>query len=149
MNPKAKEIMLGVIACLLLLIYLLTLGSMILSVLKWDPGSGNYFPGVNAVWVVNLLGGLVAGVVIGNLALAERGSTPLSQVKILSQDYGKRLMQTIVWTYIIAWLVIGFASFYVGVMRRPDVSVTLNEVGKSWLGILVGAAYAWFGIKKI
>ena len=149
MNPKAKEILLGVIACLLLLIYFLTLGSMILSVLKWDPGSGNYIPGVNAVWVVNLLGGLVAGVVIGNLALAERGSTPLSQVKILSRDYGKRLMQTIVWTYIIAWLVIGLASFYVGVMRRPDVSVTLNEVGKSWLGILVGAAYAWFGIKKI
>ena len=58
-------------------------------------------------------------------------------------------MQAIVWTYIIAWLIIGFASFYVGVMRRPDVSVTLNEVGKSWLGILVGAAYAWFGIKKI
>jgi len=40
------------------------------------------------------------------------------------------------------------AAFYVGVLRRPDVSVTLNEIGKSWIGILVGAAYAWFGIKK-
>jgi len=53
-----------------------------------------------------------------------------------------------VWTYIIVWLLIGFSSFYVGVIRSPDVSVTLNEIGKTWLGILVGAAYAWFGIKK-
>ncbi len=148
MNPKAKEILLGVIACLLLLIYFLTLGSMILSVLNRDTGTGNYVPGVNAVWVVNLLGGLVAGVVIGNLALADRGSTPLTQVRMLAQDYGKRLMQAIVWAYIGVWLLIGLGSFYVGVIRCPDVSVTLNEIGKSWLGILVGAAYAWFGIKK-
>ncbi len=148
MNPKAKELLLGAIACLLLLIYFLTLGSMILSVLNWDAETGNYIPGVNAVWVVNLLGGLVAGVVIGNLALADRGSTPLSQVKVLSEDYGKRIMQTIVWIYIVAWLLIGFGAFYVGVIRCPDVSDTLNEIGKLWLGILIGAAYAWFGIKK-
>jgi hypothetical protein len=148
MNPKAKEIMLGAIACILLLIYLLTLGNVILSVLQWNQESGDYIPGVNIVWVINILGGLVSGVVIGNLALADRGSTPLNQVKILAEDYGKKLMQTIVWIYIIVWLLIGFSSFYVGVIRCPDVSVTLNEIGKSWLGILVGAAYAWFGIKK-
>jgi len=148
MNKKAKEILLGVIACLLLLIYFFTLGDIILTVFKWDPAAGTYNPGANLVWTVNLLGGLVAGVVIGNLALADRGSTPLSQVKVLSEDYGKRLMQTIVWIYIIVWLLIGLAAFYVGVLRRPDVSVTLNEIGKSWIGILVGAAYAWFGIKK-
>jgi hypothetical protein len=148
MNPKAKEIMLGAIACILLLIYLLTLGNVILSVLQWNQESGDFIPGVNIVWVINILGGLVSGVVIGNLALADRGSTPLNQVKILAEDYGKKLMQAIVWIYIIVWLLIGFSSFYVGVIRCPDVSVTLNEIGKSWLGILVGAAYAWFGIKK-
>lgn len=148
MNKKAKEILLGVIACLLLLIYFITLGDIILTVLKWDPQTGTYNPGANLIWTVNLLGGLVAGVVIGNLALADRGSTPLSQVMVLSEDYGRRLMQTIVWIYIIVWLLIGLAAFYVGVLRYPDVSVTLNEIGKSWLGILVGAGYAWFGIKK-
>ncbi|MFH0843746.1 MAG: hypothetical protein V1903_14165 [Bacteroidota bacterium] len=148
MNPKSKEILLGVIACMLLLIYLVTLGSLILSVLRWEPAGGNYIPGINAVWVINLLGGLVSGVVISNLALADSGSTPLSQVKVLTQDYGRKLMKGIVWIYIIVWLLIGFSSFYIGVIRCPDVSVTLNEIGKSWLGILVGAAYAWFGIKK-
>jgi len=148
MNPKSKEILLGVIACMLLLIYLVSLGSLIWAVLRWDPEGGGYVPGINAVWVINLLGGLVSGVVIGNLALADSGSTPLSQVKVLTHDYGRRLMKGIVWTYIIVWLLIGFSSFYVGVIRSPDVSVTLNEIGKTWLGILVGAAYAWFGIKK-
>jgi len=148
MNPKSREILLGVIACMLLLIYFITLGSLIFAVLKWDPAGGAYVPGVNAVWVINLLGGLVSGVVIGNLALTDRGSTPMSQVKILAQDYGKKMMQIIVWTYIVVWLLIGFTSFYVGVLIHPDVSVTLNEIGKTWLGILVGAAYAWFGIKK-
>jgi hypothetical protein len=148
MNPKSKEILLGVIACMLLLIYFITLGSVILSVLKWDPSAGNYVPGVNALWVINLLGGLVSGVVIGNLALADRGSTPLEQVRVLAQDYGRKIMQALVWIYIIVWLIIGFSSFYVGVIRCPDVSGTLNEIGKSWLGILVGAAYAWFGISE-
>jgi hypothetical protein len=147
MNRKAKEILLGVIACLLLLIYFFTLGDIILSVLRCDPQTGTYNPGANIVWTVNLLGGLVAGVVIGNLALADRGSTPLSQVKVLSEDYGKRLMQTIVWIYIIVWLLIGSGAFYVGVIRHPDISATLNGIGKSWLGIIVGAVYAWFGIK--
>jgi len=148
MNPKSREILLGIVATMLLLIWFITLGSLILSVLRWNTTDGSFAPGVNAVWVINLLGGLVSGVVIGNLALADRGSTPLSQVKVLAQDYGRKLMQGIVWTYIIVWLLAGFSSFYVGVIRCPDVSVTLNEIGKSWLGILVGAAYAWFGIKK-
>ena len=148
MNKKAKEILMGVIACLLLLIYCFTLGDIILSVLKWDPETGIYDPGANLIWTVNLLGGLVAGVVIGNLALTDSGSTPLSQVMVLSEDYGKKLMQTIVWIYIIVWLLIGAGAFYVGVLRCPDISVNLNEIGKSWIGILVGAGYAWFGIKK-
>jgi hypothetical protein len=148
MNPKSKEILLGTIACMLLLIWMITLGSLIWAVLRWNPEGGSYIPGINAVWVINLLGGLVSGVVISYLALADGGSTPMSQVKVLAHDYGRRLMQGIVWIYIIVWLLIGFSSFYVGVIRCPDVSVTLNEIGKSWLGILVGAAYAWFGIKK-
>jgi hypothetical protein len=148
MNHKAKEILLGIIACLLLVIYFITLGNIILTVLRWDPAAGDYIPGANLVWIINIIGGLVAGVVIGNLALADSGSTPLSQVKVLSEDYGKKLMQAIVWIYIIVWLLIGCSSFYVGVIRCPDVSVTLNEIGKSWLGILIGAAYAWFGIKR-
>ena len=148
MNSKGKEIVLGVIACLLLLIYLLTLGNIILSVFNWDPEKGNYISNVNAVWVVNLLGGIVSGVVIGNLAVSNPGETPLAQVQTITIAYGKRLMQIVVWTYIGVWLLIGTGAFYVGVIKCPDVFETLTEIGKSWLGILVGALYAWFGITK-
>jgi hypothetical protein len=148
MNEKGREIALGVIACLLLIIYILTLGNIILSVLNWDPNKGDYVSNMNAIWVVNLIGGIVSGVVIGNLAVNDPGATPINQVQTIANAYGKRLMQAIIWIYLGAWLLIGASSFYVGVIKCPNVFDTLTEIGKSWLGILVGALYAWFGIKK-
>jgi len=148
MNSREKEIMLGIIAVVLLLIYVFTLGRLIISVYGWDPMAGDFTANQNTLWVVNLIGGLVSAVVVGNLALAGTGGTPDSQVREMMKAYGARLMKGMVWSYIIMWLVIGAASFYVGVIRCPDVFEPLNAMGKTWLGILVGALYAWFGIKK-
>jgi hypothetical protein len=90
----------------------------------------------------------VSAVVIANLAVSDPGETPISQVREMAEAYGKRLLKTVVWIYIIVWLLIGTGAFYVGVIRCPDTVATLTEIGKAWLGILVGALYAWFGIKK-
>jgi len=149
MNPKAKEILMGIIACMLLLIYTFTLGELIISVYNWDTEAGEFVPNVNAVWVICLIGGIVSAVVIANLAVSDPGGTPNSQVREMAEAYGKKLLNTIVWLYVIVWLLIGAGAFYVGVIRCPDVCETLNEIGKSWLGILAGAIYAWFGIKKV
>jgi len=149
MNPKEREILLGVIACLLLLIYSVTLGELIISVYKWDPEAGDFVTNANAIWVISLIGGIVSAVVIANLAVSDPGETPISQVREMAEAYGKKLLNTIVWLYVIVWLLIGAGAFYVGVIRCPDVCETLNEIGKSWLGILAGAIYAWFGIKKV
>ena len=148
MNPKEREILLGVIACLLLLIYSVTLGELIISVYKWDPEAGDFVTNANAVGVISLIGGIVSAVVIANLAVSDPGETPISQVREMAEAYGKRLLKTVVWIYIIVWLLIGTGAFYVGVIRCPDTVATLTEIGKAWLGILVGALYAWFGIKK-
>jgi hypothetical protein len=94
-----------------------------------------------------VVGGLVAGVIIANLALSKPGETPVSQVREISKEYGKRLLKTVIWIYIAVWLLIGTGAFVVGVILRPEVNDTLNEIGKYWLGILLGSAYAWFGIK--
>ena len=147
-NGKAREILFGIIACLMLVIYVLALGNIILSVLSWDPQSGEFSAKENVVWVVNLLGGIVSAVVIGNLAVSGPGEVPTQQVREMSRDYGIKVMQTVVWIYIGVWLLIGLATFYVGVIRCPDVYSTLNDMGKSWLGIIVGALVAWFGIKE-
>jgi hypothetical protein len=147
-NSKGQEIAMGIISFLLLLIYVLTLGSIILSVVKYDPTHGAFVSNLNTVWVVNLIGGIVSAVVVGNLAVSEPGEAPLGQVRAMTNAYGEAIMRFVVWTYIIIWLLIGASAFYVGVYKCPDVFAPLTEIGKSWLGILVGALYAWFGIKK-
>jgi hypothetical protein len=147
MNAKSIEIVNGVIAIILLLIYMFTLGFMILTVFKWSPADGDLVFNNNIIWVVNVVGGLVAGVIIANLALSKPGETPVSQVREISKEYGKRFMKTVIWIYIAVWLLIGTGAFVVGVILRPEVNDTLNEIGKYWLGILLGSAYAWFGIK--
>lgn len=147
MNAKSVEILNGSIAIILLLIYSFTLGHMILKVMNWDMANGNLVFNNNIIWVANVVGGLVAGVIIANLALSKPGETPVTQVREISREYGKKLLKTVIWSYIAVWLLIGTAVFLVGVIFFPEVNNTLNEIGKYWLGILLGSAYAWFGIK--
>ena len=147
MNAKSIEILNGIIAIVLLIIYSFTLGHMIYKVIGWDLADGNLVFNNNIIWVVNVVGGLVAGVIIANLALSKPGETPVSQVTEISRQYGKKLLKTVRWSYIAVWLLIGTAAFLAGVILFPDVNSTLNEMGKYWLGILLGSAYAWFGIK--
>ncbi|HSL86914.1 MAG TPA: hypothetical protein VK861_08265, partial [Bacteroidales bacterium] len=115
MSSKGKEILMGIIAIALLLIYAFTLGRIILSVYGWNQQDGEFIINSNIMWAINTLGGLVSAVVIGNLALAGTGETPETQVREMIKAYGAGLMRTTVWTYIIIWLLVGAASFYVGV----------------------------------
>jgi hypothetical protein len=147
MNAKSIEILNGIIAIVLLLIYSFTLGHMILKVMNWDMADGNLIFNNNIIWVANVVGGLVAGVIIANLALSKPGETPVTQVREISRQYGQKLLKTVIWSYITVWLLIGTAAFLVGVILFPEINNTLNEIGKYWLGILLGSAYAWFGIK--
>jgi hypothetical protein len=147
MNAKSIEILNGIIAIVLLIIYSFTLGHMILTAIDWDMADGNLVFNNNIIWVANVVGGLVAGVIIANLALSKPGETPVTQVREMSRQYGRMLLKTVIWSYISVWLLIGIATFLVGVIFFPDVNNTLNEMGKYWLGILLGSAYAWFGIK--
>jgi len=147
MNAKSIEILNGLIAIILLIIYSFTLGHMIVKVISWDSANGILVFNNNIIWVVNVVGGLVAGVIIANLALSKPGETPISQVREISRQYGQKLLKTVIWSYIAVWLLIGTAAFLIGVILFPDANSTLNEIGKYWLGILLGSAYAWFGIK--
>jgi len=147
MNAKSIEILNGVFAIILLLIYFFTMGYMIIEVFGWEPANGELVFNNNIIWVANVVGGLVAGVIIANLALSKPGETPVSQVTEISKEYGRRLLKAVIWIYIAVWLLIGTGAFIVGVILHPEVNDTLNEIGKYWLGILLGSAYAWFGIK--
>lgn len=148
MNTKSAEIFKGLIAIILLIIYFLTLGYVILEAMKWDPSGPPLIVSSNILWTVNVIGGLVAAVIIANFAVSKPGEAPLSQLENMSEAYGRTFMATVIWIYVIIWLIIGLAAFLVGVLFRPEACETLNELGKSWLGILLGSAYAWFGVNR-
>ena len=146
MDPKTKEILLGIFAIVLLLIYAITLGNLVLDVWQHDPNSDDFTVSDGIIWTINIIGGLVSAVIISNLAKAEPGNTPRSQVAFLSETYGRSLLDIVIWIYFIAWIFVGLGAFLIGVIYYPLVCDFLNQIGKAWMGILVGAAYAWFGV---
>lgn len=148
MNTKSAEIFKGLLAIILLIIYFLTLGYVILEAMKWDLAGPPMVISSNILWTIHVIGGLVAAVIIANLAVSKPGEAPLSQLENMSKTYGRNFMAAVIWIYMIIWLIIGLAAFLVGVIFRPEVCETLNELGKTWLGILLGSAYAWFGINQ-
>lgn len=148
MNTKSAEILKGLLAIILLFIYFITLGYVILEAINWDTSDQPLVISTNILWTINVTGGLVAAVIIANLAVSKPGKAPLSQVENISEAYGRKFMTAVIWIYVIIWLIIGLAAFLVGVIFRPEVCETLNELGKTWLGILLGSAYAWFGINR-
>jgi len=148
MNTKSAEIFKGLLAIILLIIYFITLAYVILKAIKWDPSDPSLIISSNILWTINVIGGLVAAVIIANLAVSKPGEAPLSQLENISEAYGRIFMATVIWIYVIIWLIIGLAAFLVGVIFKPEACETLNELGKTWLGILLGSAYAWFGINR-
>jgi len=148
MNTKSAEIFKGLLAIILLIIYFITLAYVILKAIKWDLSDPSLIISSNILWTINVIGGLVAAVIIANLAVSKPGEAPLSQLENISEAYGRIFMATVIWIYVIIWLIIGLAAFLVGVIFKPEACETLNELGKTWLGILLGSAYAWFGINR-
>jgi len=49
--------------------------------------------------------------------------------------------------YVLVWLFSGLAAFPIGYLEYHCVVKTLTDLGSSWLGLVVAAAYAWLGIK--
>ncbi|MEN8202739.1 MAG: hypothetical protein ABFS28_09105 [Bacteroidota bacterium] len=148
MNTKSAEIFRGLLAIILLIIYFVTLGYVILETMKWDPSDPPLIISSNILWTINIIGGLVAAVIIANLAVSKPGEAPLSQLENMSEAYGRNFMVAVIWIYVIIWLIVGLAAFLTGVIFRPEACEPLNELGKTWLGILLGSAYAWFGINR-
>lgn len=148
MNPKTKELIGGILAIILLAIYAVALLKMIIRTNDWNPSLPPVSFNPDRIWVVNLIGGVVAAVIIATLGISKPGGAPIRQVQHLSEDYGKNLLKAIVVTYISVWVLLGGSAFYVGVLKNPEASNTLNEIGKAWLGLVVGAVYAYFGINK-
>lgn len=96
-----------------------------------------------------LIGGLVSALVIAELSVTKPGELPTARLLAPGlSDALKNLTKIITGIYLLVWLVAGLAAFIIGYLHTaPGVMTPLADLGQSWLGIAVGAGYAYFGIK--
>lgn len=96
-----------------------------------------------------LISGLVAALVIAELSITKPGQAPAARlVDPAISERRKGLMQIVTGLYLMVWLIAGLLAFLFGyLMAEPGVLPSLADLGQGWLGIAVGAGYAYFGIK--
>ncbi|MES0038847.1 hypothetical protein NKJ74_26880 [Mesorhizobium sp. M0046] len=99
-------------------------------------------------YVVTTVGGLVSALVIAHLTVAEPGNAPTIGSFAPESKTAVYATNTVVVLYLLAWIATGLAALVVGVMLFPNASSTLSDIGSTWLGLAVSAAYAYFGIRS-
>lgn len=98
-------------------------------------------------YVVTTVGGLVSALVIAHLTVTEPGNAPTVGSFAPESKAAVYATNTVVVLYLLAWIATGLAALVVGVMLYPKASSTLSDIGSTWLGLAVSAAYAYFGIR--
>jgi hypothetical protein len=95
--------------------------------------------------LLETVGALVSAVVVSELSTtppAQAPGTRLGQVFPVGQ---RSYVTFIASFYIVVWLLSGLALVIGGWVLYPSV-VQVNSAAKAWLGVAIGAAYAYFGI---
>ncbi len=96
-----------------------------------------------------LIAGLVSALVIAELSVTKPGEVPINRLIAPGLPVPvKNLTKIVTGIYLLTWLLAGLAAFFYGYLQAaPDALPALSDLGQSWLGIAVGAGYAYFGIK--
>ena len=97
---------------------------------------------------MSLIGGLVSALVIAELAVTKPGEVPVARA-IGGSAVGPKLSWTLTVVtaiYLVVWVVAGLAAYVIGTMWYPGKLQPLTDLGQSWLGLAVAAAYSYFGI---
>ncbi len=96
-----------------------------------------------------LIGGLVSALVIAELSVTKPGEVPTT--RLIDPNLPVRvqsLTKIVTGVYLLVWLLGGLSAFIFGYLNAPPNGIAaLADLGQSWLGIAVGAGYAYFGIK--
>ena len=145
-----RNIMRGVLSFFLLTIYTIAMYMMLSQVYEWghagDPGPHD-FP-ANLVWIVTTIGTLVSALVITTLSIAERSGQPdIPLVKANNNGEKPGWVKKLANLYIAVWFLVGFSASILGLLLFPDINQTLSDIGKSFIGLAIAAAYALFGVE--
>src|SRR5215203_165965 len=141
----------GLVAVILLLLFSASTFYMVSSVISFcavtkpcvSPAAGLVGEGI--VYVVTTVAGLVSALVIAQLSVTEPGKPP-TLGSFRPEGRAATMVTSVVALYLLAWIATGLAALVVGVMLYPKVNQTLADIGSTWLGLAVSAAYAYFGL---
>jgi hypothetical protein len=98
--------------------------------------------------VLNLVGGLIAALVVAELAVTEPGTVPTGRLVAIQMPTPSSILKWIATTYLLVWVLCGVAEVLVGYLWYPNVVPALTASAKSWFGIAVAAAYSYLGVKQ-
>lgn len=146
-TASQKQLLQGVIAWILLLVYAVTVATMLFSV--WRCGTSGSCSsvafGAGVVTVATSIGALLSALVVATLARAIPGGD-LAIAGASTASGGNAFARWLPWAYIAVWLAVGTAALVIGVLAFPDVNQSVSDLGTAWLGTAIAAAYAFFGI---
>jgi hypothetical protein len=134
----------AILALVLLALFAWSTLSWILQIVAADGGA--IAKGTGYVYVLTTVAGLVSALVIAQLSVTKPGSTPGIGGLNPESTAGIYVTNTIVSIYLIVWVLTGLSALIVGVMLYPENNKTISDLGTTWLGLAVSAAYAYFGI---
>ena len=146
MNQKIREIIGSLISIGILILYAAVLWGILNLVKDWKIDDPEIPIAGGKLLILTGIGGLVSAVVIATLGISKSGGAPTGLVQKLSKDFDEILMTIVTIVYIAVWFILGCFIVYYGVIKFPDASSTINELGQAWIGLAVGAAYAYIGI---
>jgi len=146
MNQKIKEIIGCLISIGLLAVYAAVLWEVLNLVKEWEVNDPEIPINAGKLLILTGVGGLVSTIVIATLGISERSTAPTGSVRALSRDLNKTLMAIVTSAYVLVWLSLGGYLVYYGLVESPGASSTINELGQAWLGLAIGAVYAYVGI---
>ena len=101
----------------------------------------------NMTSALALISGLVSALVITEFAVTKPGNFPA--MRLVSDSVSAKVQKVLKWViglYICVWIAAGLNAFIVAFLGNPDVLEPITNLGQAWLGIAVGAGYAYLGV---
>lgn len=138
----------GIIAYILLMLYVGTVAHIILEVIKCagDNACKEKDLPEGITYVVTTIGGLVSALVVSKLTITEPGQNP-GIIRAAENHQEIRWATKLVLAYLGVWLITGVSALLVGVMFYPNMNNTLSDIGTTWLGLAVASGFAYFGVE--
>ncbi len=133
-----KKIFSATLVITLLLIYTGVLGLILIRLFTADEYSS---PSGIVVSTITTIGGLISALVVAKLAIAEPGTIP----SLTGSEKATDIEKWITGLYFGFWGLVGLGCFVIGTFIE-DKEPLVNEIGTTWFGIAVAAAYAYLGI---